>query len=330
MANNHHRIHNPHDKMLFHSLKNKAIATDAMKAYLPSEISELLNYNQARPYKSKFVTPNYKQYEADIIYEVPMLDESALILWHAEQQTTVDKLMPVRMWSYMLSLYEEYYDNNRDKPLPLIFPVIIYTGEQRYTASTDLLDLFGDFKELARRYVLGPIKLVDVCRLSDDDIRKKPLFGVTELAFKYKKSSDVTDFMRTLFPWLNEVEEMIGPHFNKLVLRYVISEYDHLHSDLFMSELESVQLKNFGDYVMTIAEKWKSEARETGWQEGQQFGRQEGRQEGKEEGKLESLKAVARRMFKNGNSFDDIQLATDLPTSILNIIANEFRTESVG
>ena len=36
-------LHNPHDKALFHALKNHKVARDAMRAYLPKEILSLAN-----------------------------------------------------------------------------------------------------------------------------------------------------------------------------------------------------------------------------------------------------------------------------------------------
>jgi len=158
MDKNKNTIHNPHDKAFFKSLENLEVARDALQAYLPPELLAQVDLTRLKLYKTKLISPEYKEFDADVIFEAPLIDHTGLFLFHFEQMSTVTINLPLRVWQYLLLTLMEYHENHPKEPLPIIYTIIIYTGESPYTASTDFFDLFGTRKELAKHYLLNPIK----------------------------------------------------------------------------------------------------------------------------------------------------------------------------
>jgi predicted transposase/invertase (TIGR01784 family) len=289
-------LHNPHDKALFHALKNHKVARDAMRAFLPSELLLQSNLDQIRMYKTKLVSPEYKEFEADIIYEIEMNSGKGLFLFHCELQSTVAKDMPLRVWQYLLLVLMEYTENHPKLPLPLVYPIIIYTGEKLYSATTNFFELFATQKDLAKQFLLQDIRLIDVCRMADEDIQKHRLFGLTEFAFKYKATQNFRKFLEVLMPWLHEVECELGSQYAKIVLKYVVNEFSSGNYEQFTEVAQTYLSKELGEDAMTIAQQL----------------REEGRLEGRLEGELIKEREIAKRMLESGSDSTFVVKVTGL------------------
>lgn len=302
---NKNTIDKPHDKALFLALKNHDVARDAMRAYLPELLLSMTTLKNIRLYKTKLLTPEFKAFEADIMYEIELADQTGLILFHCEQQSTIEKNMPLRIWQYLLLVLMEYAANHPEKPLPIVYPIILYTGEDHYHESTDIFDLFGKHKDLAKEYLLNPIKLVDICRMTDADIQKHELFGLSEYAFKHKKTKQFEKFLEIMMPWAHKIELQLGKDYAKMVIRYVVDVFPDANYDALIAGTERYLSKELGDEAMTIAQQLE--------QRGMQRGRLEGKIEGKLEGKIESSREIAKNMLlMNEFSVETIAIVTHL------------------
>src|SRR6185312_7083731 len=137
-------LHNPHDKLLFATLRNHEMAKDAIRNHMPKELVSQLALDLLKPYKTKLVSPQMKEFQADIFYEIPFQNTTALLLFHCEHQTKPERTLPLKVWQYLFLVLLEYAENYPNQPLPIPFALIIYTGEANFTHSTQLFDLFGD------------------------------------------------------------------------------------------------------------------------------------------------------------------------------------------
>lgn len=304
-------IHNPHDKALFKSLEILEVAKDALQAYLPKALLNMANLEGIKHYRTKFVTPEFQQFDADIIYEVPMENNhKGLFLFHIEHQSRVEKHMPLRMWQYMLLLLMEYGKNHPKEPLPLIYPLVIYTGEVPYKESMDIFDLFGEHGYLARNYLLKPIQLVDVCELADEDIKKHHYFGLAEFAFKYKFTQDFEKFLQEFFPWVHEVEFQIHQDYIIMLLKYLVDINPTANYEIFVEQTKNYLSKELGEKAMTIAEQLERR------------GMEKGIQQGIEQGLAKKSKEIARNLLLLGElSIESISVVTQLSIEEIQVLA---------
>jgi len=317
--NNKNTIDKPHDKALFSALRNHNIARDAIKSCLPAELLEQLDLHAIKPYRTKMVSPQMKAFEADIFYEIPFKNSKALVLFHCEQESNPNPIIALRVWQYILLVLMDYAENHPKEALPVPFPVIVYTGERKFTHSTYLFDLFGENKDLAESLFYQGIKLIDVCRMSDEDIRKHRLFGLCEYAFKHKKRADFEDFLKVLIPWLHEVECQIGPYYAKILVHYVVDEFKHGDMDLFLDEVKIHLSKELGDEAMTIAQQLRQEGMQQGVQQGIQQGMQQGIRQGMQFEKCE----IAKKLLMQKMPVGLIAEATDLTIAEVKALRKE-------
>ncbi len=87
-------------------------------------------------------------------------------------QTTVDQDILIRLMGYLQCFFNLFRKQLPKEPLPLIFPLIIYSGEKPWNAPLNFFELFGDNGKLACKILMGNINFVDIQRLSDETIEK--------------------------------------------------------------------------------------------------------------------------------------------------------------
>lgn len=171
-------IYHPHDKFFKRNLKEKKIAIDFLKAYLPQDIYKSINIQTLQLTEKSFIVPELREIHSDIIYKCEIKQKPGYLFFLIEHESTAkDELMAFRLLHYSVSLSAEYLRQG-NKKLPIILPLCIYHGEiSPYPHSTDLYDNFED-PEFARQVAFKPFKLIDLSVLSDEEISRHGLVSL--------------------------------------------------------------------------------------------------------------------------------------------------------
>ena len=121
-------IENPHDKLFKDLLDDE----EELKAFITEYIGINIKQEEIERYNNKYITNQYKIYEADMVYKIKGKEIYFLI----EHQSTIDERMPYRILTYYTELLKEIIDKkeNRRKnyKYPLIKPIVLYTGEKEW------------------------------------------------------------------------------------------------------------------------------------------------------------------------------------------------------
>lgn len=110
-------------------------AMEFLEAYLLQEMKEKVDISKIKVEKESFVEDNLKRRLSDVIYSVPYKNNQnheILIYTLLEHQSTSDKWIALRLWKYILLLYERYQEKNNK--LPIVIPFVIYNGKKKYSA----------------------------------------------------------------------------------------------------------------------------------------------------------------------------------------------------
>lgn len=122
-------IHQYRDKIFRIILDDKKEFLEFLKKYEPGLGFENLKEEDIEKYNRKFVTSGMKIRESDIIYKISKKDVFIIV----EQQSKVDYNMPNRMTEYCIEIIRSVRRRNKKKT-PLIFPIVLYTGKEKWTA----------------------------------------------------------------------------------------------------------------------------------------------------------------------------------------------------
>ena len=151
----------------FRGVLQHRVAASHLFQLLPAKRRDgILEPQGLRREPTRQVGPNLEQAENDLIWSAPSArqgeNDRKRMFYLVEVQSTVEPDMALRMINYV-SLHGMQLRIDYDLPLPLIAPVVLYTGERPWDAALDSGEMFAD-----PRYECLPSMryyLVDLCRL---------------------------------------------------------------------------------------------------------------------------------------------------------------------
>ena len=91
--------------------------------------------------KASFITDDFREREDDVIWRVRWADGWLYVYILIEFQSRVDAFMGVRIANYVSLLYQDLLARQAltdDDRLPPVLPIVLYNGESRWSAPTDL------------------------------------------------------------------------------------------------------------------------------------------------------------------------------------------------
>ena len=194
---------------------------------------------------------------------------------------------------------ELHYKQHPEHPLPIVYTMVVYTGEDIWTAPHDIVDLLPEPKALARDVFYSTYQLVDLQRMSDEEMHQHSWSGMVEFALKYRRKRELAGlFFKTFLPWLNQVAEQGGLNLSRIVLKYVLDGVDYdvvLFEKQVNQYLSSLELR--GD-AMTLAQQYE--------------------QRGEQKGRVENSREIAKRLLSKGQDVGFIAEITGLTVAEIN------------
>jgi predicted transposase/invertase (TIGR01784 family) len=164
-------IHQPHDKLFKQAMMDIHVAKEFFETHLPEEILQKVDLSTLRFENCSFIDEAFKGSEADVVYSVMIDGTVAYFYLLCEHQSEVDDMICFRLLVYTVRLMEMHGKRYPKRPLPIVYPLVIYTGKKPWDAPRVIYDLFGDQKELAKQVLSQPYQLIDVHRISDAELR---------------------------------------------------------------------------------------------------------------------------------------------------------------
>ncbi|SCC70090.1 Rpn family recombination-promoting nuclease/putative transposase, partial [Kosakonia oryziphila] len=187
------------------------------------------------------------------------------------------------------------------KKLPLVIPVLFYTGKRSpYPYSTRWLDGFDD-PALAGKLYSSAFPLVDVTVIPDDEIAGHRSMAALTLLQKHIHQRDLAELVDRLAPIL--LAGYLSSSQVISLVHYIVQAGETSDAEAFVRELAQ-RVPQHGDALMTIAQQLEQK----GIEKGIQLGRQEGRSEGEREATLK----IARTMLQNGIDRNTVMKMTGL------------------
>ena len=298
----------PHDTLAKSFLTNLDVARDFLKSHLPVHIQKRCDFSTLRIKASSFIDEDLRPHMADILYELEINGKPGLIYCVVEAQNIPKKLMPLRMLRYKVAALKKYAEKHPNGPLPVIIPIMLYTGKDSpYPYSINFYDCFAD-PELARETFLN-INLIDLSITADDEIKKHGQVAFLEIVAKHIRDRDIFNLANDLAELL-ENYYITGELWSHLI-NYVINSGESENYKEFLNIIieKTTQHK---EETMTIAEQLKLEGEHRGYQKGIHAGIEQGKLEGKLEGEHEAKLVVANNMLSEGADINFVKKVTGL------------------
>lgn len=293
------------------------VAREFFQAHLPADIQQHLDFSTLKIEKDTFVDDAFKASEADLLYSVTLQNKSIAYLYLlCEHLSSIDKNVAFRLLVYLIDIMKQHRAQHPNDPLPVVMPLVLYTGETPWSAPLDIFPLFGEQEALARRLWPPAYQLIDVHRITDDTMKQQEFSGLMEFILKHAKARDIETFLSTAFPWLttaakkNLQEALL---LAKNVVFYV-SDINEALDKPTLNRLANQHLNTpLRSELMTLTEQLRQE----GKQEGLQIGIQQGMQQGMQQGEATLLKRQLARRFGHLDAYYAQQINQASPEQLL-------------
>jgi predicted transposase YdaD len=183
--------------------------------------------------------------------------------------------MPFRLLKYLCRIIDQHqHQHKKDPYLPLVVPMVFYTGTKPYSYSMELQDLFRPSEEIGKSLLFGPYPRIDLHSMPDETIYTHQLCGMLEMVMKHIAFRDALELLQSfLKPFLIKLRD--EPHTDKYIigmLEYMIDKAEVSNIPAFLATVHQYTSPAAEKNIMTIAEKLKLMGEQEGLQKGLQKG----------------------------------------------------------
>jgi len=171
---------NPHDRFFRKMLADKNVVQEFFTFHLPDKIKKNIDFSSIKLKKDSYISDNLREKIVDLLFQANFNNVIGYIYLLIEHQSQPEKFMPFRILKYMMAIMEDHLHSTKDSTLPIIYPMIFYSGDRSYNYSTDLFDLFSD-RNLAREILYQPYQLINIHQIPHKQLER---FYTMELCHK--------------------------------------------------------------------------------------------------------------------------------------------------
>lgn len=247
-------------KLLFSHPK---MVKDLIESFVKEDFKKEIDFKTLKPYKGSFVSKSFKNRETDVIWEVNIKGKSSFIYILVEFQSTVDKYMSLRLLTYICLFYEHLLREREElKMLPSVFPIVLYNGDDKWTAPLDIEKLIDIPFPSMRSYLPG----FKYYKIAENEFSKESLLKIQNLVarlFLIENSN-----VKELGEIIEDVIKVLKSEVNRelqldfgLWLRGILKRKNF---DVDINDLDEMEVK---DMLLTKLEKFEEEVLEKGRKE---------------------------------------------------------------
>ena len=234
-----------HDKIFKEILDNKREGVKLLNKYLDLKIEE----KDIEKYTRKFVLPELENRESDVIYKL----KNEQIFFLIEHQTKVDYSMPFRMLEYIVEIMRSAVSRekmqNKSEKLPIVVPIVIYTGKENWKVPRLLQERQAYYSKTNLEFKYN---LVDGSKISKKELMKEN--SILSKAILLEKLDNPEEILETLRKITTKDLDLDEKYFINLILKYLLPE--KLSKEKTKGILENLKWKEDDTMFIDILRKY--------------------------------------------------------------------------
>ena len=261
---------------------------ELLEGYIAEEFIREINFEKIEKLNNTYITKKFKKRETDLIVKLlTYKGVETYIYLLLEFQSTVDKYMALRLLNYITLFYQDLIDQGqvKDKLLPAVFPVVLYTGEDKYTASLNIEELIEKPYEKLEKYIpkfqYYKVALNESVEEIDEEFRKvnNILAGVFKIVTA-KGEEEIKETLKVLRVRLEKAPE---------IKKFINEWLGHLFN-YKRFKLENIGEEGVEKMLVTYFKERDKKAKEEGMEEGREEIAKKSLQEGLSIEEIKTLK----------------------------------------
>ena len=266
-------ITNSHDKLFKAVYSNKLNAVSFLENYLPEKILKVTDLDSLELCKDSFIEKNLQEFYSDMLYKVNFKTQPGFIYFLFEHKSYPDNLIHLQLLEYMLKIWKLELKQKKDSKLPVIIPLVLYHGKQKWKVKTNLSSVLDCPADQLAEYIPDfKYILYDLSKYSDDEIKGTKINQITLLSFKYVFGENFIDKLPEIFAlFKNQSEKKTDLQFFETLILYILSNVENITTKQLVAKVQDTLPEGKGDIIMTLAEQLINEGRGQGLEQGLEF-----------------------------------------------------------
>lgn len=247
------------------------VVRDLILGFIPDDWLHGLDYTTLEPYPGSYVTDDLRHRADDVVWRVKADGEWIYLYILIEFQSTIDPYMAVRIMTYVGLLYQDLIrkkDVLANRQLPPVLPIVLYNGDAKWTAATDIATLIPKVPGLVAKFLPKlEYLLIDESQYTEADLSELKNLVAAVIRFEHSESeAALIRLIDLLNDWLDGKPELKRTF--AIWIRAVLLRQSK-------NTLVLPKVRDLKELKMTLAERFDLWAHQH-----EQKGKDEGRQEG--------------------------------------------------
>ena len=176
------------------------LVRDLVMGFIPDQWLHSLDYSTLEKVSGSYVTDDLRHRADDVVWRVRAEGEWVYLYILIEFQSTVDPFMAVRMMTYVGLLYQDLIrakDVLPHRKLPPVLPIVLYNGDAKWTAATDVAALIPKVPGLVSQYMPKlEYLLIDQSQYTEADLSE--LENLVAAVIRFEHSENPTVLLRLI------------------------------------------------------------------------------------------------------------------------------------
>jgi predicted transposase/invertase (TIGR01784 family) len=264
-----------HDRSYRLLFSEPRLVEELVRGFFGQQWIERLDFGSLERVNASYVSEDLRNREGDVVWRAKLQDGRPVYVYLLlELQSGVQRYMAVRLMAYVALLYQDLIKRGELSPdgkLPLVIPIVLYNGEERWWAPQQLADLIEDVDPEADLFRPRlEYRLIDEGSYSLADLEaRRNLAAVLFWLEKAPEPEDVRRGIARLVEWLG------GPDDGGLRRAFAVWLQKVRLPGKGIKEEEvpdTLGLEDFRTMLEKRVEEWNQKLLERGRQEGRHEG----------------------------------------------------------
>ena len=281
----------PHDALFRFGMQVSEAVVATLRVVLPPELKVLLSHELLLLEPETLINKNLNRRQVDILIKTQWRknndhDNVHTVYILIEHKSYPDPHTPTQMLNYMSAILDKHTRTTSDPGgnLPLIIPLVFYTGSHNWKVPTSTFDGINIDKDIQAHCLNIHYMLINLAEVVTDEPFDSPLAWAslrTIIICQRKAMSE--DILYRILKVAKENNDLVFA-----ILQYIVKQSE-ITIEAIKRSLSRIDPEGWRTKMGTLADQWLEQGKKEGMLKGIMEGKKEGMLKGKKEGMLKGI-----------------------------------------